>query len=68
MAHKLTLPIRHSSGSWNPVPFTLYKSTLYKSLDPGFRWDDERFAIPARRIEAFPGQPWAKAGMTIRQP
>ena len=45
----------------HPVPFT-----LSKSLDPSFRWDDERLAIPARRAGAFPGQQWAFVGMTVR--
>src|SRR5581483_992516 len=43
----------------HPVPLA-----LCKSLDPSFRWDDERLAVPARRADAFPRQQWAFAGMT----
>jgi hypothetical protein len=56
-----TLPIRHPSESWDPVSLT-----LCKSLDPSFRWDDEHLAIPATRVEIFPGQRWAKAGIRFK--
>jgi hypothetical protein len=44
-----TLPNRHPSESWDPVPLT-----LCKSLDPSFRWDDERFSHFCKTCRHFP--------------
>lgn len=66
---RFTLPIRHPSESWDPVPLTLYKS-LDDSLRPlrghpsdafsalratsSFRWNDERFSHAGNRCRNFP--------------
>src|SRR6185312_7344546 len=43
--------VRHSSESWNPVPWL---PNGLESLDPSFRWDDEQkaglFEVPFRRL------------------
>src|SRR5581483_11608939 len=74
-----TLPIRHPSESWDPVPLALCRwiirfahpfgaiLRMFSALRAtfSFRWDDELLAISARHATIFPGQQWAKAGIHL---